>query len=233
MDRRTFLATTAAGLGGGLAGCTGSGEDGTTAPGTTSPPGGGGLPDHAAVDGIQTQPYLGPPPGEAPGTIVAFEDPSCPTCAAFDFRVVPEITSNLVEPGRATFVLRGYPVIYPWGEPASHALEAVYEADAAAVWDLLAHYFDVQREYEGTDPAGVYDMTETFLAEETDLDATAVVDRARAGGVEDAVRTDLDAGKAAGAGRTTPHLFLFSDGEYLTKAAGSISYRVIESTLGV
>lgn len=239
MRRRQFLAGTVASATALLAGCGGNSDGDGNGGGTdTSPDGTDGssgfdLPDHDALAGIESQPYLGPPPGEANGLVVAFEDPSCPTCANFHADVLPKIRSNLTEPGRATFVIRGYPVIYPWGEPASHALEAVYEADEATQWELWGHYFDNQRDYRGTESAGVYDMTESYLADSTDLDASAVVDRARNGEVDGAVSGDLEAGQAAGAGRTTPHLFLFGDGEYLTKAQGSVSFSVIESALGV
>jgi hypothetical protein len=194
---------------------------------------GSGLPDHEALAGLASQPYMGPEPGTASGTIVAFEDPSCPRCAAFESEVVPKIVSDLTDPGQASYVFRGYPVIYPWGEPAIHALEAVYEADESAFWDLSAHYFDNQSDFQGEDEATVYELTETHLAETTDLDAAAVVDRARNGEVAAAVQTDFDAGKAAGAGRTTPHVFLFRDGEYQTKVTGRVDYGIIANVMGV
>jgi len=242
MRRRQFLAgsvataTLLAGCGGASGGnSTGDGTSTVTTGTDAGGASGGGftLPDHPALDGIGSQPTLGPPPGEAPGLIVAFEDPSCPTCATFESRVVPEIRANLVDPEKATFVFRSYPVIYPWGEPATHALEATFATDEAAFWDLLAHYFDNQDTYRGLDDSAVFDRTEAHLAETTALDATAILDRARNGDADAAVTSDLEAGQAAGAGRVTPHLFLFANGEYLTKASGSISYSVIESALGV
>lgn len=210
------------------------GAGGSDGPGGSDGGGGGaGLPDHEALAGLAAQPSMGPEPGTASGTIVAFEDPSCPRCAAFEREVVPKIVSDLTDPGKASYVFRGYPVIYPWGEPAIHALEAVYEADEAAFWDLSAHYFENQSDFRQEDDATVYDMTETHLGETTDLDATAVVDRARNGEVETAVQTDFDAGKAAGAGRTTPHVFLFRDGEYQTKVTGRVDYGIIANVMGV
>lgn len=248
MRRRRFLTATA-GAGALLAGCQGSpggdtgpggdgdiGDgDGTNSGGTaTDRPGDtGGLGDHAALASIGSQPYHGPPPGGAAGLIVAYEDPSCPRCAAFERQVVPEIISKLTDPGKATFVFRGYPVVYDWGEPATHALEAVYAADEALVWDLATHYFENQDTFSGKPAETVFSKTETLLAGETDLDAAAVVASARNGETDAAVQTDLDAGMAAGAGRSTPHIFLFRDGEYQTKAVGSVSYSVIESALGV
>lgn len=249
MNRRGFLA---AGVTAAVAGCldngsggatgdgtptgagTTSGTAGTDAPTTTTDGDGGdgpSLADHPAARDLASQPTLGPDPAEATGVIVAFEDPSCTRCRAFERDVVPTIRSELTEPGKAAFVFRGYPVVYDWGEPAVRALEAVYARDPATHWDLVDHYFHQQDGFRRAGRDAVYDRTETFLAERTDLDAAAVVEAARSGEFDDAVGTDLDAGMAAGAGVTTPHVFLFRDGQYRTKGAGSISFGQIESVL--
>lgn len=191
------------------------------------------LAGHPAAASLDTQPTLGPVPADATGVIIAFEDPSCPTCARFERTVVPEIRSNLVEPGDVSMVFRGYPVIYDWGQPAVRALESTYDRDADAFWSLVDHYFGNQRDFRSAGVDQVYPKTESFLADSTDLDAAAVVADAENGAFDGAVGTDLDAGKAAGAGRTTPHLFLFRDGGYRTKVQGSVSYSVIESALGI
>lgn len=234
MQRRQFLRVAGVAAVPALAGCgnsAGSGDstgdgNGGAAGGTSSGPN----PEEART-GLDSQPTLGPPPGEASGLIVAFEDPSCTRCRAFDRDVFPEIRSNLVETGKATFAFRGYPVVYEWGEPASHALEATFARDADAFWALTAHYFDNQSDFRGESTDSVYAQTESFLERETDLDAAAVVADAEGEAAASAVQTDLDAGMAAGAGRTTPHLFLFRDGEFQTKAAGSVSYETIETVL--
>jgi protein-disulfide isomerase len=233
MNRRRFLAVGAAGA---LAGCLGGGDGGggDDTGGGGQPTSGGSdqtLADHPAARDLAAQPQQGPDPDEATAVIVAFEDPSCPTCKRFEEDVVPQIQRNLVDPGTATLVFRGYPVIYPWGEPAVRALEATVAADPAAHWTLAEHYFAEQSSFRGSDETTVYDRTETFLAENTDVDAAAVVDAARAGDADAAVQTDLDAGMAGGAGGTTPHLFLFREGVYQTKAAGSVSYDLITTIL--
>lgn len=230
MDRRTFLGGAVAGMGL-LAGCAGGGgatTQGERAPLTDSSgrTPGPNVPDHDATAGIAAQPRLGNFEGH---TIVAFEDPSCTRCRAFERDVVPRIRSNLVDGGSTTMVVRGYPVVYPWGEPACQALEAVYAREPDAFWQLWHHYFDTQPEF---DEGNVLDRTETFLAAETSVDAAAVVSNARERTHDSAVQTDLDAGMAAGAGRTTPSLFFFRDGEYVTKAQGSVSYQVVASALG-
>ncbi len=237
MNRRRFLAIGAAGA---LAGCLGGGDGGTS--GDSAGDDGGGeqqttvgseqtLADHPATRDLAAQPQQGPDPAEATAVIVAFEDPSCRTCRRFEQDVVPQIRSELVEPGIATLVFRGYPVIYPWGEHAVRALEATFDADPAAHWTLADHYFAEQSSFTGSDEATVYDRTESFLAENTAVDAAATVEAARSGEFDGAVQTDLDAGMAAGAGGTTPHLFLFKDGVYQTKAAGSVSYDLITTVL--
>jgi protein-disulfide isomerase len=227
-SRRRFLATGAAGLAvSALAGCLGVG--GSNTDGNDGTP----IAEHAAATAVAAQPSRGPDPLEAPATLIAFEDPSCARCRAFEENVVPELNAH-IEAGTLALVARTYPVVYPWGEPATQALEATYArveegvAPAATVWGLLDHYFADQDAFsEGT----VLSRTEAWLGENTDLDAAAVVADAEAKKFDDAVQTDLDAGDAAGAGGTTPSLFMFRDGEYRTKAQGSVSYDVVAGAL--
>lgn len=235
MNRRGFLRVGAALA---LAGCSGTsdgGDDGTaTSPASASPTAAAETLDtHPAAADLADQPTLGPDPREATGVIVAFEDPSCPTCRRFEENVVPQLREELIDPGTVSYVFRTYPVIYPWGEPATRALEAVYDHDAAAHWTLLEHFFANQGSFRGSEPATVYDETETFLANETDIDATAVVEAARNGEYDAAVQADLDAGDEAGAGGRTPHLFFFRDGVYRTKSGGFTGMTTITEALGV
>ncbi|MFC6988790.1 C2H2-type zinc finger protein [Haloplanus sp. GCM10025708] len=51
--------------------------------------GGKSMTEHAAATSLGTQPTLGPSPSAAEGTIVAFEDPSCPACARFERSTFP------------------------------------------------------------------------------------------------------------------------------------------------
>lgn len=207
---------------------------------------------HPAAAGLHEQPRFGPSPTEAEGVVIAFEDPSCPRCAAFETGTVPKLREQHSD--SVTFVFRNYPVVYPWGEPASQAIEAAFgrememmdettESDtenelnsmpygvrqgSVDTWALVRHYFETQDQFN-TD--NVFERTRTFLADETDLDADAVVEDAKAEEYGDVVQADLDAGEAADAGQTTPSVFLFSDGEFQTKATGSVSYQVISSAL--
>ncbi|WP_049936514.1 DsbA family protein [Haloplanus natans] len=225
--RRAVLASGGALLGTGCLG--GAGGDGS---GDGTDDGGGGAPplaDHPVGQNLAAQPRLGPDPAEATGVIVAFEDPSCPRCAAFESVTVPKIRSELVDPGDAAYVVRTVPLVYPWGEPAIQALEATYARDADAFWALLTHYFDEQ---DAFDTGNVLDRTATFLSAETSVDAAAVVDDAEEAAYDDAVGTDLAAAEAAGVSGT-PTVFLFRDGQYRTRVTGSVSFNLVQQSLGL
>lgn len=120
MDRRRFLKAVGASATVGVAGCAGGGS---------SEGGGQSIDEHPAAAGLDAQPRQGTLDGHV---VLAFEDPSCERCRAFHENVVPDITSDLVEPGRGAYVLRNYPVVFPWGEPASKALEATFARDSDA-----------------------------------------------------------------------------------------------------
>jgi protein-disulfide isomerase len=216
--RRTVLAGGLSLLGAGCLGGSGSGGGSDDTP---------TLADHPVGRSLGAQPRLGPPPTETAATIVAFEDPSCPRCAAFEATTVPKIRSELVEPGTATFVVRTAPLVYPWGEPAIHALEATYARDADAFWALLGHYFEQQ---DAFDTDNVLDRTEVFLSAETDVDAASVVADAESEAYADVVATDVDAAEAADVSGT-PTVFLFRDGQYRTRATGSVSFDLVTRAL--
>jgi len=219
--RRGFLAGSVAVVG---AGCVGGGSgDESNGDGSTPQT----LDTHPVGQALASQPRLGPDPATATATIVAFEDPSCPRCAAFEATTVPKIRSELVAPGEAAYVVRTAPLVYPWGEPAIHALEATYARDTDAVWALLEHYFERQDDF---DTENVLDRTEAFLSAETTVDAAAVVADAESGAVAEAVQTDVSAAEAADVSGT-PTVFLFRDGEYRTRATGSVSFDFVTQAL--
>jgi protein-disulfide isomerase len=183
-----------------------------TATGSPEPLGG-----HPAAAGLADQPALGPDPAGATAVVVAFEDPSCTLCRRFELNTLPTLRSEYVDAGDLSFVFRGYPVVYPWGEPATQALESTFAASEAAFWALKDHYYAEQSQFGSDD---VLDLTEAFLAEETDVDAAGVVDDARNERHDAAVQADLEAGRAADAGGQTPVFYLFRDGAFRTKVQG-------------
>jgi len=221
MHRRRVLTLAGAGVVGSLAGCGGSSGNGSD--------GGSGQPlrDHPAAAGIEAQPRYGDLDGHV---VLAFEDPSCTLCRRFHGNVLPEIRSNIVDPGLGAYVIRTYPVIYPWGEPATQALESTFARSGDAFWTLFDHYFATQGQF---DESNVLDRTATFLNRETDLDGDAVVSDAENQVHNDAVRADLSAGENADLPAQTPILVLFRDGEFVSTVNGSVSYDLIAETLGV
>ena len=240
MNRRTFIATTAA-TATTFAGCLGgpggaqseetdsmatdeSSEMTGTMDGFDEPLGG-----HPAATDLADQPALGPDPTTASAVIISFSDPSCPSCARFESNTFPEIESELVEPGKAAFVYRNMPIIYPWGESAIQALEATFAHDTEAFWALKNHYFAEQSSF---DTDNVLSKTESFLAENTDVDAGTVVSEAEEKEYDDLVQADLAAGNDAGV-HGTPTSFLFKDGEHVTTVSGPKSYTVFAEALGV
>lgn len=240
MDERRFTRRSVLGMGGAallgsLAGCT-DGNDPASDTTTTGSDAGGesspsenSLAEHPGADGLESQPFLGADPTAAEAVIVAFEDPSCPTCRRFEHDTLPTLRSELLEPGRASFVFRGLGIIYDWGEPAAKALEATFARSEPAHWALKDHFYDAQSNF---DTANVLDLTETFLDDETEVDGTAVVEDVESGAADEKYTIDMDAASAVGI-RATPTFLLFRDGQYVTKATGAVSYDVFATALEV
>lgn len=57
----------------------------------------GSLGSHPAGEAIESQPMLGPAPTDAPATVIAYEDPSCPSCARFELGTFPQLKSELID----------------------------------------------------------------------------------------------------------------------------------------
>ncbi|MDS0259733.1 DsbA family protein [Haloarcula sp. S1CR25-12] len=216
MNRRRYLALAGAGVVGSLAGCGGGGSES-----------GQPIDDHPAAAGLDAQPSRGSLDGHV---VLAFEDPSCTQCRRFHENTVPEIESNIVDPGRGAYVVRTYPIIYPWGKPATQALESTFARSGDAFWSLFGHYFESQDQFTGDN---VLDRTEQFLNGSTDVDGTAVVEDARNRAHDDAVQADIAAAEEADLPTQTPIVLLFRDGEFASSANGSVSYDLIAGALGV
>lgn len=185
--------------------------------------------DHEAASGIEEQPALGPAPTTADATIVAFEDPSCPSCARFENQTFPRLKSDHVDAGRLSFVFRGIPVVYEWGGPATLALESTYAREPDAFWALKAFYY---REQDGIGTSNVRDVTRRFLDDQTSVDGAAVVEDVDDATHQPAVDADLRASRGAGV-RGTPTFYLFRDGEFATEIVGPQSADVFENALGL
>ena len=213
--RRSFL-TSVAGMAA-LAGCSGGGGSGQS------------LDDHPASVDLAAQPTLGTEPSEGEGTIIAFEDPSCPTCARFETSTFPKLKSELLDTGRASFVFRSIPIIYEWGGPATMALEATYDRSADAFWSLKDHYYSQQ---DAFDTENVLSKTETFLDENTEVDGGAVVDDAEADAYQDAVDSDLGVAEELDV-TSTPTFFVFDSGTFSTEVTGAAGYDSFAGAMGI
>jgi len=220
MHRRRYLTLAGAGVVGGLAGCGGSGGSGGTS-------GGRSIDDHPAAADLEEQPRQGDLGGNV---VLAFEDPSCTQCRRFHENTVPDIEDGIVDAGEGAYVVRTYPIIYPWGKPATQALESTVARSEGAFWALFDHYFAEQDQF---DEGNVLDRTEQFLSASTDLDGSVVVEDARTEAHDDAVQADIAAAEAADLPKQTPIVLLFRDGEFVTRANGSVSYDLIAEALGV
>lgn len=211
MNRRAFVGAVGGAMP--LAGCLGGGGEAS-------------LRDHPASQQISTQPTLGPDPSDADGVIVAFEDPSCPSCARFELDVFPKLKRRLFDTGEASFVFRGIPIVRPWGETAVPALEATYGRDTDAFWTLKRRYYENQRQI---DAQNVRSTTREFLGE-TSVEASAVLEDVEQGTYSDAVDTDYQVSQDAEVGGT-PTFHLFKNGTHATEITGPQSADVFESAL--
>ena len=229
MNRRTFLASTGATTMV-LTGCLGGNNETNSSSDTASSSSSGGqsINSHPAASNLAAQPRLGNL-DESQHTIIAFKDPSCPRCRAFKKSTVPEIKRQLINPNKGAYILRNYPVVYPWGEPASQALEATLERSETAHWKLQNYYYDTQRDLS---TENVHTKTRTFLESNTEITASAVIDDVDSDAYSDAVTADINAAEEADLDGTTPSILLFRNGQYVTTATGSISYDVIATALG-
>jgi len=217
MHRRRYLTLASAGVVGAFAGCGGSsgGNEGQS------------IDDHPAAVNLEAQPRQGDLGGDV---VLAFEDPSCTQCRRFHENTVPEIEENIVDAGEGAYVVRTYPIIHPWGKPATQALESTFARSEGAFWALFDHYFATQSQF---DDSNVLDRTEKFLSDSTDLDGSVVVEDARNKVHDDTVQADIAAAEDAELPQQTPIVLLFRDGQFVTRANGSVSYDLIAEALGV
>lgn len=212
-SRRSVLVSSLGASAVALAGCLGGGDARSFS-------------DHPSSTGVDRQPTLGTI--DRPGVIVAFEDPSCPSCRRFEAETFPRLYDELIEPGDVAFVFRTIDVIYPWATPASQLMASAYAADAAAFWALKGFYY---REQPSFDSGNVVDRSESFLAEETSVDAGAVVQAARERAHDDLIQANREAADAVGL-EGTPLFFLFRDDEFRTEVSGPQAYDVFANALG-
>lgn len=219
VSRRRFLAAVSTAGVAGLAGC----------PGGLSGEGEQRFGENPVADGVGERPRLGPAREETEITVVAFDDPSCPSCASLHDGAFQGIESEWVAAGRATVYNRAFYFVSDWARPAVNALLETYRQAPATYWDLKAAYYE-HRE----------DLTEENVAERTesllegidaggDLDRDAVTRALRDRAHSAAIDADVAAAEAAGV-NGVPTVFLFRDGEFVT-TLGDDSFDAYESAI--
>jgi protein-disulfide isomerase len=109
--------------------------------------------------------------------VVEFADLQCPICRGFSIEVAPDLISQIVRPGIASYDLRQWPVI---GQaPYEQSTEAAKAALAAARQGRYWNYVELFYRNQGTENSGY--VTDKFL--------TAI---ARGAGVKDTARWNRD-----------------------------------------
>ncbi|MDZ7689491.1 MAG: thioredoxin domain-containing protein [Halobacteriales archaeon] len=211
--RRGFLSVGALALTGCLGGGSAEGDGG----------GGATFEDHPATRGIEDAAVIG---DESSGRrIVAFEDPSCSTCARFSRETFPSLEED-AENGEIAFYLRAIPLIRPWSETATPALYATHQRDAEAFWTLLESYYENQG---SVSTGNVKERTREFLAD-TPVSADEVLSDVSDGTQDEKVRMALDIFEENGPGQT-PTFFLFDSDGFVTETSGARSYDVFATAL--
>lgn len=206
MRRRSFLRTVAPASSAGLVGVAGCLSGG--------PSGDGDLSEHPASRTLTGYPYIGEDPSTAEKLIVGFEDPTCPRCRSFHQDLLGDVRDAIIEPESAALVWRPYRYTNrAWATPAIHAILEATARDRATGWALLEFYYANQFSIE----RGTFeDETRSFLVEETDLDAAAVLAAVDDNTHRDLLETAEADGDEAGVLRT-PTFHLFRDGGHLTE----------------
>lgn len=206
MERRAFLSLGALAI----AGCLGNGS-------------GTGFGEHPATTGIEDATSIGDEDSDK--RIVAFEDPSCPTCARFSRETLPSLEED-AENGDLVFYLRAVPFVRDWSGTATPALYATGERDEDAFWTLLEEYYGNQGSLT---TENVEEMTRDFLAE-TSVDADEVISDVNDGAHSNAVQAATGSAEEAGMG-ATPTFYLFDEDGFVTDTSGARDYDVFATSL--
>jgi protein-disulfide isomerase len=214
IGRRTFIASALAAGTVGAAGCLGGGN-------------GSGRADHPALEAPENPPHLGASIEEAEGIIVAFDDPSCSSCATFAAETFPQLRDGPIESGRIAYLSRSVPWVQPaWSGTAINALYAVHEAEPAAFWQLKSRFYEDQA---GLDEGSVRE----WIATETEslpVESGPVLEAVEEGRYDD--RIDATEATAEDSDvSVVPSFVLFEGGEYVTNIVGPQSYGVFEGAL--
>jgi protein-disulfide isomerase len=191
--------------------------------------GGNTIDTHPATRDVDSQPIMGPSLGDGAGTIVAFEDPFCPSCRHFELQSFPTLKREYIDPGDLSFVYRGIPVVTRYSDVGVHALEATFDRSPEAFWQLKRGYYENQPDIRA---GNVESKTESILQSIDDIDVASTMEDVRNRQYQGAVQADMSASRDAGV-RGTPTFALFRDGSYVTQLSGAQSAATLANSVGL
>jgi protein-disulfide isomerase len=186
---------------------------------------GPGFESHPATAGIENVPSIGQGSDKH---VVAFEDPSCPSCASHHENAFPSLEEDALN-DELVYHVRTIPIVRPdWSEPACNALFSTHGRSSETFWTLLDSYYQGQRQ---TNADNVYDRTRGYLEDES-VDAEGVVEDARQEAFSDEVNANMSAARDADVS-ATPTFYLFDENGFVTETTGARGYDVFATALGL
>ncbi|MFH5801520.1 DsbA family protein [Haladaptatus sp. CMAA 1911] len=186
-------------------------------------------PDHPSTKGVFDEPTRGPLPFSKDATLIVFEDPSCPNCVHFEENTYPKLKRKYADTGKLSIVFRTIPVIKPWAEEATYALESTFVRNEPSYWKLKSYYFSNQ---DSLNDENILDKTSDYIASNTSLSSEDVVQDAKSKAQKKQVDEDLAVAKSAGI-RGTPTCYAFRSNRYMTEIIGKQGYSVYKNVLGL
>jgi protein-disulfide isomerase len=141
----------------------------------------------------------------APVTIVEYTDYQCPYCARHATSTLPLVLVEMIDTGRAHYIIKDFPLdnIHPEARAAAVAARCAGEVDA--YWPMHDALFLRQQEWSGLG-SGINDYLAT-LAGDLGLDATDFETCQASGRYDGIVQANLEEGLALGV-RGTPAFFI-------------------------
>jgi protein-disulfide isomerase len=161
----------------------------------------------------------------APVTIIEFTDYQCPYCQRHATETMPTLLAELVESGRAQYVIKDFPLenIHPQARAAANAARCAGEQDA--YWPMHDALFAQQQAW--TEAAPQVNDYFTAMAAELSLDSDQFAACLESGQYDAAVQANLDEGVSLGV-RGTPSFFING-----FPVSGSQPFELFEYAIGL
>lgn len=181
---------------------------------------------HPIVVDASGSPSLGPSLDDARAIMVAFEDPSCRSCAKFATESFPELRADAIDTGDLAYLWRPLPWVQAWSDAAINALFAVHERDREAFWRLKDRFYATQGQI---DSQNVETKTREFL-EELAIDTSEVLTAVRERRFAEQIATSEDLADRADISTVPSFVLIRADGS-TTKVSGPHSPDVFLNAL--